>query len=304
VWRGVGRLAERQHGVVSRTQLRRLGLSEAAIDHAVGSGRLYPIFRAAFAVGYPPVGRHSRMLAAVLACGDDTVISHGSAASLQGLWEFQPRLIDLIAPVEAGRKIAGIRRRHVPPPLAGEAHIYEGIPCTNPSRTIVDVAGIAKEPLVAGTVEQAAVLGVLDVPEVDRILAGSRRRGSPCLRRVLEHWRRYSPKTRLRSRMEARLLPLLSRHNIPIPECNETLVLAGESFEVDFLWRSQRLVVETDGGQFHDNPLAQARDRHRDEVLKAAGYRVPRFGWDDLRDRPEATVTEIARLLRSSPAVP
>lgn len=244
------------------------------------------------------------MFAAVLACGGDTVISHGSAAVLQGLWEFQPRLIDVIAPVEAGRKIAGVRRRHAPPPLAREIHIYEGIPCTSPSRTIVDVAGIVKEAMLSRTVEQAAVLGVLNVPEIDLILSGPRRRGSPCLRRILEHWRRYSPKTRLRSRMEAKLLPLLSQRDIPIPECNQTLVIGGESFEIDFLWRHQRLAVEADGGQFHDNPLAQARDRHRDKVLEAAGYRVPRLGWDDLRDRPEATVAEIARLLHSSPAVP
>jgi very-short-patch-repair endonuclease len=158
--------------------------------------------------------------------------------------------------------------------------------------------------LVSRTVEQAAVLGVLDVPEVDLILSGPRRRGSPCLRRILEHWRRYPPKTRLRSRMEAKLLPLLSQRDIPIPECNGTVVLGGESFEIDFLWRPQRLAVEADGRRFHDNPLAQARDRHRDTVLKAAGYRVPRLGWDDLRDRPDSTLSEIARLLHASPAVP
>jgi very-short-patch-repair endonuclease len=237
------------------------------------------------------------MLAAVLACGEGSVVSHGTAAALLGLWDYQPRLVDVIAPVQAGRRIDGIYRRHVPPPLPREAWIHEAIPCTSPSRTIVDVAGIVGEHLLSGTVEQAAVLGLLDVPEIDAILSGPRRRGSPRLRGILEHWRRYSPDTRLRSRMEAKLLPLLSEHRIPIPECNEVLVIDGESFEIDFLWRSQRLALETDGNQFHDNPLARARDRHRDSVLSAAGYRVPRLGWEDLRDRPEATIAEIARLL-------
>jgi hypothetical protein len=240
------------------------------------------------------------MLAAVLACGQGTVVSHGSAAALLGLWEYQPRLVDVIAPIEAGRKIDGLRRHHAPLPSPRHAHIHQGIPCTSPSRTIVDVAGMVREASLSRTVEQAAVLGVLDIPEIDLILAGPRRRGSPCLRGILEHWRRYSPKTRIRSRMEAKLLPLLSRRNIPIPECNEVLVVEGESFEIDFLWRPQRLAVEADGNQFHDNPLAQARDRHRDQVLKAAGYRVPRLSWDDLRDRPEVTIAEITRLLNSA----
>jgi hypothetical protein len=184
------------------------------------------------------------MLAAVLACGGGAVVSHGSAASLQGLWEFQPRLIDVTAPVEAGRKIAGVCRRHVSPPLAREIHIYEGIPCTSPSRTIVDVAGIAKEALLSSTVEQAAVLGVLNVPEIDQILTGPRRRGSPGLRRVLDPWRRYSPKTRLRSPMEAKLLPLLLQRGIPIPECNETLILGGGSFEIDFRSRLSNVAAQ------------------------------------------------------------
>jgi very-short-patch-repair endonuclease len=151
--------------------------------------------------------------------------------------------------------------------------------------------------LLCATVEQAAVLGLLNVPEIDTILTGPRRRGSPRLRGILEHWRRYSPETRLRSRMEAKLLPLLSRHTIPIPECNTVLTVDGEFFEIDFLWRAQRLAVETDGSQFHGNPLAQARDRHRDRVLAAAGYHVHRLAWEDLRDRPEAVAAEISRLL-------
>lgn len=287
--------------MVSRRQLQRLGLSESAIRHGVATGRLYPIFRAVFGVGYEQTGRLSRMRAAVLSC-EGSVVSHGTAAALLGLWKHQPRLVDVIAPGQVGRKMDGICRRHAPMPLPPESSVHDGIPCTSPSRTIVDVAGIAGEKLLAVTVEQAAVLGLLDVPEIDAILTRGRRRGSPQLRGILAHWRRYSPETRLCSRLEARLLPLLSRQGIPTPECNQMLAIDGERFEIDFLWRCQRLVVETDGAQFHDNPLARARDRRRDRVLAAAGYLVLRLDWADLRDRPEGTAAEIARLLhRSAP---
>lgn len=274
-------------------------MTRAAINHAIASGRLYPIFRAAFGVGHAQVGAHGRMLAAVLACGPGTVVSHGSAAALLGLHETQPQVVDVIAPIQAGRKIDGIRRRFVPSPLPHEVVIYDSVPCTSPSRTIVDIAGGCGGAALRRTVEQAAVLRVLNLAEVDAILTGPRRRGSPRLRAVLDDWRRYSPSIRLRSRMEAKLLPLLSQRNIPIPQCNEILTIGNESFEIDFLWRQQRLAVETDGRKYHDNPLAQARDLRRDRILAAAGYRVLRLDWEDLRDRPEAAVTEIARLLRS-----
>ena len=56
--------------------------------------------------------------------------------------------------------------------------------------------------------------------------------------------------------MEAKLLPLLTEAALPIPETNVRVRAAGESYEVDFLWRAEKLVVETDGGRFHDNPAA------------------------------------------------
>lgn len=273
-------------------------MGEGAVDYAIASGRLFPLFRGTFGVGHAQVGPYGRMLAATLACGTGTVVSHGSAAFLLGLWESRPESIHVIAPEQAGRKIPAIRRHYVPPPSGGEAIVREAISCTSPARTIVDLAGGVGEASLRRTIEQAAVLQLLDVSELDSILLGPRRRGSRCLRRILDEWRRY-PALRLRSRMEAKLLPLLSQGGLPIPSCNEMLRIGERSFEVDFLWRRQRLAVETDGGRFHDNPQAQARDLARNRALTGAGFRVLRLRWEELRDRPEATIAKIGRLLRS-----
>lgn len=147
-------------------------------------------------------------------------------------------------------------------------------------------------------IEQASVLSLLDVAAIDRVLDGPRRRGSKRLLRAIEPWRRYKPGIKIRSRMEAKLLPLLSEAGLPIPETNVRLRVGARTYEVDFLWRRQKLVVETDGGRFHDHPVAGERDSNRNHALTGAGYRLPRLGWEDLRDRPEATMQELATLLR------
>jgi very-short-patch-repair endonuclease len=273
-------------------------MGESTIDHAIASGRLFPLFRTTFGVGHAQVGSKGRMLAAVLACKVDAVVSHGSAAFLLGLWENEPGAIHVVAANELGRKIPGIRRHHTPSLPHEDVVMHEAIPCASPSRTIVDLAGTVGDASLRRTIEQAAVQQMLDVAEIDRILSGPRRRGSPRLRSILEDWRRY-PRMRLRSPMEAKLLPLLSQRNLPVPACNELLRIGERSFEVDFLWRRHQLVVETDGGRFHDNSVAQARDLDRNRVLVAGGFRVVRLRWEELRDRPEATITEIERLLNS-----
>jgi len=117
------------------------------------------------------------------------------------------------------------------------------------------------------------------------------------LRLVLDDWRRYPAKIRLRSPLEARLLPLLTQWDVPIPRINERLAVGGERFELDFLWPGHRLVVETDGGKYHGNPFAQARDSHRNQVLRGAGYEVRRLSWHDLDERPSAVRGELRRLL-------
>jgi very-short-patch-repair endonuclease len=294
----VGILASRQQGLVTRAQLRGLGLSDNAISKALERGWLHSVFRGVFAVGHGHLTITARMLAATMACGEGSVVSHGTAAWLLGLHDSKPEAVDVIAPVEAGRKIAGIRRRFVPPPTGGEVWRRHGVPLTSPARTIVDCAGIFDARGVVGLIEQAAVERLLDIAAIDRVLDGPRRRGSGRLLRGLAPWRRYRRGIKIRSRMEAKLLPLLSEAALPIPQTNAKLRVAGKVYEVDFLWREQKLVVETDGGRFHDNPTAGARDSDRNHALADAGYRLPRLGWEDLRDRPEETMRQIGRLLR------
>src|SRR3954470_1025201 len=83
----VGSLAARQHGVVSRGQLRELGLADSAIGYRIASGRLHRVHRGVFAVGHRLLTARGRWSAAVLACGPGAVLSHASAAAL---WELRP----------------------------------------------------------------------------------------------------------------------------------------------------------------------------------------------------------------------
>ena len=101
----------------------------------------------------------------------------------------------------------------------------------------------------------------------------------------------------LRSDFEARAFPRLMAMNLPLPACNVKLSVEGETVMVDFFWREQRLVLETDGGGTHETPIAFQRDRRRDQLLVASGYRVMRATWDQMHHELDAVIERIRRAL-------
>jgi very-short-patch-repair endonuclease len=241
------------------------------------------------------------MFAAVLACDEGTVISHGTAAELLGLWDKRLPVVHVIPPNWSGRGIDGIRWHRVRLPDADEIEIRDGIPCTTVSRTLVDMAGWMGWSSMRRLVEQAAILRRLDIEEIDRILSLGRRRGAPRLRTILAPWRETHEKRPIvRSRLEARLLPLLIAEGLPVPRTNAKLRIDGDRFEIDLLWEKQRLAIETDGEATHGTPAAFQSDRKRDQILIATGYRTARITWAHLRDEPNAVVNRIARMLKKA----
>jgi very-short-patch-repair endonuclease len=137
----------------------------------------------------------------------------------------------------------------------------------------------------------------LDVAEVDRILARGGRRGAARLRAILMAWRSASRSRRQKSRLEAWLLSALLEAGLPQPECNVVLEIAGERFEIDLFWPQRRLAVETDGEETHATPAAFQRDRRRDQILTAAGYRPTRVTWRQMEDEAGDVLARIARML-------
>lgn len=128
-----------------------------------------------------------------------------------------------------------------------------------------------------------------------------RRRGAPRLRAILAPWRQEGkPTPKLRSRLEARLLPRLVEEGLPRPGCNVRLQIDGHWLEVDLLWEEQRLAIETDGEETHGTRAAFQRDRWRDQLLVAAGYRTARVTWEQVRDEPSAVINRIARMLKAT----
>ena len=87
---------------------------------------------------------------------------------------------------------------------------------------------------------------------------------------------------RTRSDLEAAFLVICRRHRLPRPEVNVRI----GPFLVDFLWKGERLVVETDGYRYHRGRAAFQDDRGRELELMRLGYDVLRLSEQQIEGEP------------------
>jgi very-short-patch-repair endonuclease len=203
-------------------------------------------------------------MAAVLACGAGAALSHVSAAAHWGLLPPAQGPIDVSVPSQAGRrKRAGIRLHRRRGLRADEVVCRNDIPVTTPPRTIADLKGSVPEWKWRKAVRQAEFKKLPLGPgfETDRT----------------------------RSDLERDFLRLCRRHGFPVPEVNVRV----KGWTVDFLWREQRVAVETDFYDYHRGRIAFQDDHARDLALRQHGLDVRRYSEEQLNERPHEVVADL-----------
>jgi len=276
----VATIAAQQHGVVSTAQLRSAGLSKAGINRRVQAGRLHRLFRGVYAIGHTGLAEEGMWMAAVLAAGEDAVLSHRSAAELWGLLRRHRRLseggwhgdasIDVLVLGKSGRsRRDGITVHHSLTLTPDDCTRLKGIPVTRPGRTLDDLRRVVSRAQLGAAIRQAEFLGL---PLGNGLGAD-----------------------RPHSELEARVLALCRRYRLPPPKVNVRI----GGFLVDFLWPDSRLVVEVDGWRTHRSRSAFEDDRARDARLALLGFQVLRFTWRRMQEDGRAVAGTIRALLNA-----
>ena len=254
----VARIAGRQHGVISYSQLQAAGMSQPVMSRRTTAGRLHRLHRGVYAVGHTRLSFEGRCMAAVLALGDTAAVSHFSAAALWGFLPPREGMIHVTLPGDGGRgRRQGIRIHRSVFLIAAVTTRRNGIAVTNPARTLKDLHRTAPQPVF-----RAAVRRSLDL----RLISSTDLR---------------DPADLTRSELERIFLSLCRRHRLPQPEVNTRI----GPYEVDFLWRDRALIVQTDGFRHHGDRTAFERDRARDARLQSLGFRVLRFTYRQVVER-------------------
>lgn len=293
----INALAERQHGVVSRAQVRASGLSRAAIRHRLDHGRLVEITPRVYRIAGAPESERAAVMATVLSAGADAVATASTGLALAGVRDLRllPARV-VIARRPHALSLPGVTETFRLP--ESQRCVVDGIPTATAARALFDLAGVVPRRRLERAVDAALSERRVTVPQLEAVisdLAERGRSGTANLRLVVAE--RADGYHLTKSELEHRFLELVRTAGFPVPECQVRFAgPLGWIGDVDFVWRTPRLIVETDGGAFHDSVTDRADDERRDRALEQLGWSVLRFGWIDVTQRP----TSVVRMVRTA----
>ena len=286
-------LAGEQHGVVARRQLLALGMSRNAVTERLGRGILHALYPGVFVIGRSPLTADTRRMAAVLACGEGSVLSHRSAARLWRVFPYEPGIFELSR--STGRtkhRSILLRQARLLPDEVGEV---SGIPTTSIFRTIFDLAAVVSKREVERAFHETEVRQLTDRVSLPQLLERhSGRRGAATVRAILAS---REPAGITENDFEEEFVAFLTLHEIPRPLFNATLPIRGRLLRPDCMWPEERLIVELDGRAVHGTDAAFEGDRQRDRAPLAEDWRPMHVTWLQLRNEPAAVAADLREAL-------
>ena len=268
------------------------------IHRRVGSGLWRRIHKGVYAIGGTQSCLERAAMAACLAAGPCTYVTHFTAAAL---WQFERIRGDAIHIRSPRRARIDRVTWHRGFDLKDRTHIGP-IPVTTPERTIIDLASLVPLHLLAIVVDDGLRRKIARLERLQRRLgeiADGRHHGVRALRRLVDE-RVGRPVSE--STFETVLLPALRAARLPEP-IPQHKIRDGSRVVArpDFAYPDLMIAIEADSRAHHSSPSDWERDLARRNRLTAMGWLVIQVTWWRLHNDLDAVVAEIARalLLRS-----
>lgn len=284
-----------RHGLILRREVAGTHISDERLQDMVDAKALYRLWPGAMADSTAvsdlnAVEKHRLTVVAASRAGrPGRLFSHVSAAAMHRLPMLWPDLsqIHVTSPKVGKRATNIIKHQAVPAPQ--DIEVVEGVTVTTVERTACDVArlGTSRQELV---VLDAALRRDADLERMQAILDSCRGfKGVEMLRRMLPHANTLSESVG-ESLSRAVMLELpdlpVPRQQVEIFDDDRKLIA-----RVDFLL-ADKMVGEFDGmvkynGTFGEKPAWQTvvEEKIREDRLRAQGYTVVRWTWQDLADK-------------------
>lgn len=281
------------HGILTREEGRREGLSDNVINDRLRSGRWVRVHPEVFRVAAYPESFRGRARAALKWAGDGAFLSHDSALALEGLDGFPQRAIHITA--ATGGRTPGIVVHRLRRPA--RTRIRDGIRVCRVERALLEVCARSTAMRCSAAMDDALRKRItsLDPLWLELSCAGKGVAGCKVFRTLLEG--RDHRDGKLQSKLEAKVLAVLRCLEGVEFQVQFRIEARGKNYRIDFFNIDGRLAVEAQGIRWHlgDEWLKKEWERHNN--LSLAGITVLYYTWDDVHFRADDVLNEIKEML-------
>jgi very-short-patch-repair endonuclease len=286
-WRDV---ACAQAGVVGRSQLLEVGVSEGALRGLTGRRELIVAAPGVYSLrGVPDCFDQQLWVAALWSGG---VISHRSAGQLWDVPAQRTTTIHVTVDRPLHKAIANVRLHRIG---ASSTWVnFDGLRVTNRTATVVDLLRAERLPAARDLFDRSVQQGWISPAQLAAAVEDGRGlAGNAQLRRLVG-----GAEPGAAAESERVLHRVLKRAGLTGWQAQYRVRVANGFADIDVAFAEQKVAVEIDGRRYHDAKSGRFEtDRARQNELIALGWRVLRFTWRMLTEDPVGVVAQIERIL-------
>lgn len=295
----ISNLARRQHGILTKADLLRCGATPKAIRTRLAAGELVPVHKGVYRLSAIPFGFEGRVLAAQRLLEPHGVVSHRAAARLHDLGRFnEAGIVELTVPRPRPAPRGTLLHRSSSLDVSDTRNM-RGFVVTRIERTLMDLGSVVSADEVEIALESALFQGQTTLARLDdylRLRGGRGRRGSRILRQLVHS--RDPGTSPTESVLETRFFRLLM--DSPLPKPVPQFVVedaAGFVARIDLAYPADLVGLEAHSLRWHSARLKVAQDAARHNRLTGLGWRMLYVTYEELNERPEQVLDQLAALL-------
>ncbi len=293
--RRIAEISSLQGGALRLDQALDVGLTKGQIDYRLRSARWTRLARGAYLIT-PMVSVEDHLRAAVVSL-PGAVVAHEAAAELHSLSYVKRGLATVLVHSQTTHEFPGVIVRRCHDLVDEHVMRIDDLPVTTPPRTVVDLAAIVTERHLGAVLDDAISARITTYDEVAAVVDLVGRSGKPgttSMRSVLHA--RTGP-LRNATVLERKGYALLLQASQLVPEVEYPIPWKVHK-RFDAAYPVARLAIEWDSRRHHSQAEAMQRDRARDRDAILHGWRILRFTWDDVVNRPETVVATVREALQ------
>jgi very-short-patch-repair endonuclease len=243
-----------------------------------------------------PRTRLLELWVAVLAVGQDAIVSHESAALGHGARGMPARPLSLTAPHGSHHRLVGITVHQIDDLARWHRTTLDGLPVVTAARAVVDLASSLTLDRLGAVADDLVQRGSSSWPAIGAVFRDVVRPGKPgmaTLATLLDD--RCGTTVPAASTLERALFTALAAGGLPAPVRQMPLPGRGPVRGlVDAAYPDARVVIEADGRTYHMRLADMRRDRERDAQVVKAGWVPMRFVYEQVVDEPGTVCADIA----------